>query len=151
MIFKSGISTNFWMSVIAFITITFNQVGVNIQPDDLISVVEAIQTKNITTIIIAVVGAVMMLYNTFKANKITGSIKDVIKHRNWWTGLIVLIDGIFVKFQLSGFPVEEAEQLVSAVFSGNITTIITGVWVLGQSLYFILRRNDPPTTTLAVS
>lgn len=151
--FKSGISNNFWLSIISLFVISLNLLGVKVNPDDLNSVVSAIDSKQLTAIIVAVVGAVMGLYNAFKANKLTGKITDVFKHRNWWTALIMAISGAFSSFQFGDFPVDQAEALTDAVFTGNFTLIITALWTFGQTIYFIFfkKKEDPETTLVSSS
>ena len=149
---KSLVSNNFWLSVIGLVVITLNQLGINVSTEDFAVIVEAIQTKELTAIVLAVVGGVMALYNAFKANVITGKFLDVFKHRNWWTSLIMVIGGIFSFTQFGSFPVEEAEQLTNAVFSGNISLIITALWTFGQSIWFIFfKKGDDPITSFAKS
>ena len=139
---KSLTSTNFWFSVISLFTIALSVLGINIDPSKLEAVVVAVESKQLTAIVLGVVVAIMLLYNTFKANKVTGNIGDVFKSRNFWTGLITVAAAAFSWFSTEGFPVELAEQLVDAVKTGNIVLIITAAWTFGQSVWYIFVKKD---------
>ena len=135
----SATSTNFWFSVISLFTITLSVLGINVDPAELNAIVNAVESKQLTAILVAVVGGAMMLYNVFKSQKITGSIKDVINQRNWWTALILVIAGVFDTLKVGQFPIDQAEALVDAIQTGNISLIIAGGWTLIQTLWFMFR------------
>ncbi len=135
----SATSTNFWFSIISLFTITFGVLGIEIDPTELNAIVTAIESKQLTAILVAVVGGAMMLYNVFKSQKITGSIKDVINKRNWWTALILVIAGIFDVLKIGQFPVDQAEALIDAIQTGELTLIIAGAWTFIQTLWFMFR------------
>ena len=60
---KSLTSTNFWFSVISLFTISLSVLGINIDPSKLEAVVVAVESKQLTAIVLGVVGAIMLLYN----------------------------------------------------------------------------------------
>lgn len=146
----SATSTNFWLSVISLFTITFGALGINIDPTELNNIVSAVESKQLTAILVAVVGGAMMLYNAFKSQKISGSIKDVINQRNWWTALILVIAGIFDTLKIGQFPIDQAESLVDAIQTGELTLIIAGAWTFIQTLWFMFKPKPETLDSSAI-
>lgn len=135
--------TNFWFSVMVFIVLSFNLIGIDLDIDTLNSVISAIATKKITTIIGAMIGLGMMIYNVVKNLKETGKFSEIWKYKNFWTGLAVLIGDYVAWKQYGTFPMDEAQQLIESIFSGgNLTAVITAAWVFLQSFYIIVSGKD---------
>lgn len=145
---RSLTSTNFWFSIISLATISLSILGIDINPEELEALIPAIQSKQLTAILIALVGAGMSLYNIFKNAKLNGGIKELFNNRNWWTGVITAAAGAFMTFSSGGFPEDQAEQVVDAVRSGNFVLIVTAGWTFIQTLYFMFIKKDTEETSV---
>ena len=139
---RSFTSTNFWFSVVSLLTIVLGVLGVNINPAELEGLIVAVESKQLTSILVALVGAGMMLYNAFKSQKITGTLKDVLNYRNFWTALFVVIGGVLARFNYD-FPVDQAESIVDAIGSGDITLIVVAAWTFIQTIYKMFSQKQP--------
>ena len=139
---KSLTSTNFWFSIISLFTISLSIVGIDIDPSKIEALIPAIESKQLTSIVITAVGAIMALYNVFKNQKAEGGLKDLFNSRNWWTGVVTVIAGIFTMIQVGQFPSDQAEQVIDAVKSGNVVLIVTAVWTFAQTLYYMFFKKD---------
>ena len=143
---KSLTSTNFWFSIISLFTISLSVVGIDIDPSKIEALIPAIESKQLTSIVITGVGAIMALYNVFKNQKAQGGFKELFNSRNWWTSLIIVIGGIVSLVTTQGdFPIDQAEQIVDAVKSGNVVLIVTALYTFGQTIYFMFFKKETET------
>lgn len=139
---RSFTSTNFWFSIVSLFTIVLGVLGVNINPSELEGLIVAVESKQLTSILVALVGAGMMLYNAFKSQKITGTLQDVLNYRNFWTALFVVIGGILARFNYT-FPIDQAESIVDAIGSGDLTLIVVAAWTFLQTMYKMFFQKQP--------
>lgn len=130
---NSTSSTNFWLSVAMFISLTVNLLGVPVQSDTLTGVVQAVASKEIIAILTTVTGAVITLYNLFKHYRL-GNFKGILKDGNWYTGVITVIAaGLamtnynFSEQELNSF-VTGANELKDAIFGGDLSLMVSTGW-----------------------
>ena len=142
---KSLSSSNFWNNLFVLFSTVFVLLGLPVFPEaEAIDVVTAVQSRQVSLIIVAVFTLGNSLFKIFKTYQVTGTLETVVKSRNFWTNFVTFVGGLLGAVLL-GFPQEELIALKDAIFAGNLTAILVAAWNFINIIYhsYIKKKPDP--------
>ena len=142
---KSLSSSNFWNNLIVLATTVFTILGLPAFPgQEALDVIQAIDQKQVSLIIVAVFTLGQSLFKIFRTYQVTGTAKDVVNSRNFWTNVVTIVGGVLASV-LMGFPEQELMELTEALFTGNLTVIIVAAANFINIIYhsFIKKQKAP--------
>ena len=139
---KMSQSSNFWTNLTSLILSFLIYLGIEVSPTLPGEIVDAVQTVDITAMIMIVVNLVNKIIHIWEPEKIKEEFWAFLKSTNFYTNLITLLIGIVI-FYGAAVPDNAVSELVDSILGGDLGLILSAVAInIINPIYHLLFKKD---------